>query len=225
MGKDLKKFKFSELPADQKLLEEPPLHGELDVEQLVFRQIERTNQSALEDEALFASNIRTLLSMVPSHKRSEIYERTDEFTSIQKNLEYKYWCGVPLGTPEHPVNGSPALVEEEVIDWHKLYEIILDVLEECGLTWKFDKWTIEVGAVEEKAKALAAPMFNNRYRREETEDGKTVLKHTRKCAICRKHVEPFTGRYYRAAQWKHSKVVHKVGCYDLAIARWGVPVE
>jgi hypothetical protein len=215
------------VPADEKLLEEATIRGELDIETLVFRQIERTSQSALQDETLFSVNVRILMSMLPSHKRSEVLERDDEYTSIQTRYDYKYCCGVPMGTPEKPVCGSPALVEEEVIDWHKLYEIVLDTFEECGITWKFDKWTVEIGAVEEKEKALPIPAITNRFKNAVAEEPaleqapQREIKHGRACAICRKHVNPGTGCYFKGKDMTSRKIVHKEGCLNIAKIRWG----
>lgn len=228
MSKNYKKFDFSEINADEKLLEETPIHGELDIETLVFRQIERTNQSALQDEALFAVNVRNLLNMLPSHKRSEVTERSDEYTSVVQRYDYKYNCGVPMGTPEKPVNNSPTLIEETVIDWYLLLQIILDTFEECGLTYKFDKWTVEVGGVEKEEAALPSPAMADRFKQvdkdaKQQELNDKGLKHGRACAICRKQVEPETGCYFKVSGWEHAKIVHKKGCYDLAKQRWGEP--
>jgi hypothetical protein len=223
MTKTFKKFNFDEINADEKLLEESPIHGELDVEMLAFRQIERTAQSASQDEMLFACNVRILMSYLPSHKRAEVEGRADEYTSIEEHYEYKYNCGVPLGTPEHPICGSPWVNTEEVTDWHLLFQIILDTFEEVGVTWKFDKWTIEVGATEDKAKVLAAPMFKNRFKHEDVLKEDAEPKHTRKCHMCHVHIEPNTGRYYKAKGWTSSVVVHRKDCYDLAVLQWGEP--
>jgi hypothetical protein len=223
----MKKYNFDEVPADEKLLEEATIRGELDIETLVFRQIERTSQSASQDEALFASNVRILMSYLPSHKREEITMRADEYSSIQKKYEYKYNCNVPMGTPEEPVCGSPYVIEEEVIDWHLLFQILMDVFEECGVTWKFEKWTVEIGAVEEKEKVLPMPAITNRFKNAVAEElameqaPQREIKHGRACAICRKHVNPGTGCYYKSKQMTSRKIVHKDGCLEIAKIRWG----
>jgi len=129
------------------VFKEPEIRGELRIDELVWRQIERTNTSASQDENLFASNVRTLMSLLPRHKRTELEARVDEYTYPVQRWEYKYCCGVPMGTPEEPVLGSPRPVEELETDWYKLYEMILNAFEECGLSWKVERETIEIGRV------------------------------------------------------------------------------
>lgn len=149
-------------------------------------------------------------------------ERSDEYTSVAETYQYKHWCGVPLGTPEKPINGSPFLVKEEVIDWHQLFEIILKSLEECNLTWKFEKWTRELGQVP-KEDIAPTPIFSNKYENtSKTELNTTPTptnneppKQIRPCSICTKHVNKGTGLFY-----KH-KLVHKDECLELAKAKWG----
>ena len=218
-----RRYEPDDLNVDKNLLESNPIKGELNIESLVFRQIERTYQSALQDETLFASNVRLLLSSVPTNKRLEILEQTDEYTSTNQTYQYKYWCGVPLGTPHHPVNGSPAVIEEENIDWHKLFEIILAALEECGLTWKFDRWTIEVGAVEkDKPSPTPTPVFDNPFiNTPPSEPGSTIpsqatpQKNAHPCAICN---QPVSGK--GTAQFYKHKRVHIKECLDIAKAKW-----
>lgn len=222
----MRKYKPEELNIDPDLIEETPIQGEIDVESLVFRQIERTSLSALQDESIFASNVRVLLSHLPSHKRAEVLNRTDEYTSTVQRLQYKYWCGVPLGTLNEPINGSPELIEEEVIDWHKLFEIVIDAFESCGVTWQFDKWTIEVGNVSvERPLSPPTPVFTNTYEDQtpsatQIEQPTLQIENTkpnrklRPCAICSKHVEKGTGIFYL------HKVVHKKECLDIAKVKW-----
>lgn len=226
----MRQYKPEELNVDTDLIDETPIKGEVNVESLVFRQIERTSLSALQDETIFASNVRVLLSHLPSHKRAEVINRSDEYTSTVQRLQYKHWCGVPLGTLEEPINGSPELIEEEVIDWHKLFEIIIDAFESCGVTWQFDKWTIEVGAVgEEKSFSPPSPVFSNTFEEQTTHPTKPLTEQStqfqvendtktkrklRPCAICGRHVEKGTGVFYL------HKVVHKKECLDIAKVKW-----
>ena len=224
----MRNYNQQEIPVDSNVLEESPIHGELNIEQLVFRQIERTYLSATQDESLFAANVRLLLATVPSHKRTEILERSDEYTSTVEKYQYKYCCNVPLGTPEEPVNGSPFLVTEEVIDWHQLFEIILKAFQDCNLTWKFEKWTIEIGKVNNTDTiAPPTPTFEDKFKRpnvlnelSETASKPTVdqkpQKQMRPCSICSKHVEKGTGLFY------NHKLVHKEQCLDLAKMKWGM---
>lgn len=219
-----RKFNPGELPISNNVLEETPLHGELNIEQLVFRQIERTELSALQDEAYFASNVRLLLSMVPSHKREEIENRQDEYVSETESLHYKYWCGVPMGTPENPINGSPSLMKETNTDWHKLFEIILEAFEESGLTWKIDKQTIEIGQVPEKVSTQPTPVFNSKFEppkipimtdSPQTGEPEVPKKNQRPCSICGQHVLPGTGKFF------NHKLVHIKDCLEIAKTKWG----
>lgn len=226
MSKNYKKFSFDEVNVDKDLLEETPIHGDLDIEQLIFRQIEYTNRSASEDETLFAANVRVLLSMIPANKRDEIVANENEYESDEQRYEYKYNCGVPMGTPEHPVCGSPRVVQETITDWHMLYQIILSALEDSNLTWKREKHTIEVGAVEDKVREQPAPVFADRFRKgADTDENKRQIKHERKCAICHKQVEPNTGQYFKIEGWSSARIVHKDGCWDRAILQWGEPIK
>jgi len=229
---NFKKFNPADLPVDSSVLEDTPIKGELNIESLIFRQIERTYMSALQDESLFASNVRLLLSTVPSHKRYEILEQSNEYTSITQQYQFKYCCGVPMGTVDKPVSGSPSLIEEEVIDWHKLFEMILAALEDCGISWKFEQWTIEAGKVEkEKSMPVPTPVFTSAHNPSIDPSTSTAtpeqinpvapapVKNQRPCSICSQHVNPGTGVFY------NHKLVHKEACLDVAKTKWGNPDE
>lgn len=205
----MRRYKPKDIPVKQELLDEVPIHGQLNIEQIVFRLMELTNHSASQDESIFASYIRLLMSYLPSHKRDTILERSDEFMEIAKTLQYKYNCGVPLGTPEHPINGSPALIEEEVYDWYKLLEIILDIFEECGVTWKIEPWTIETGKlkIEENTK-FPTPVYRKDMLKKEPE------KRFKRCAICGLKIERGTGANY------NGKLVHREKCLSACKAEF-----
>lgn len=225
----MRKFRPQELPIAVDLLKETPIDGELNVEALVFRQMLTTTQSAVEDESLFAVNVRLLLSYLPSYRKEEVLNRADEYSSVIETYQYKHFCGVPLGTPEHPINGSPALVKEEIVDWHKLFEIILEVFEDAGVTWKHEKWTIEAGKVEEAPSPNPTPIFVSKFKnpsKDSSSAGKADTtnepqRYARPCSICGHHVGPGTGTYYKIPGQKHGKLVHKGECLDLAKVKWG----
>ena len=202
----MNKIDKNDLNVSDDLLEDSNIQSKVNVEQLIFRQIERTNLAATQDETYFSANVRILLSMIPISKRDEILERTDEYVSTETHYEWKHWCGVPLGTVENPVNGSPAQVTNEVYDWHRLYEIILASLEDLGITWKKDAWTVEtVRIVEGKPAPKPTPVFLDAPQAKEltqtTEETKPVepkvtqVKRNRRCynAKCRKQIESGTG--------------------------------
>jgi hypothetical protein len=200
--KEMSRINPKKLKIDKDLLEDTSIRGELDIEALVFRQIERTHQAAIEDESIFAANVRLLMNMLPSYKKNEVIERSDEYMSVQSRYEYKYNCNVPLGTPEHPICGSPWVVEEEVTDWYKLLEIVLEVFEECGVTWKTEAWTVEVGKVnaEETRIKTPTPVYKKDLLKEEPK------KRFKRCAVCGLKIERGTGTNYQG------KLVHRDKC-------------
>lgn len=215
----MKRYQLDELPVKKSLLEETPIHGELNIEQIVFRLMEHTNVSASQDELIFASYVRLLMSYLPGHKRASVYERETEYMDVKECWHYKYNCGVPLGTPEEPINGSPYKVEETVIDWHKLFEIIVQTYEDCGLTWKFDKWTIEAGKVEDTKNVQPTPVFASDFVAEtQTEQGTVKPEqpstYTHVCAVCNQPIMKGEGKIF-----KHKRV-HKKGCLDIAKTKW-----
>lgn len=217
-----KKIKKEDLNVDDDLLNEAAIHDKINMEMLIFRQIERTAQSALQDESLFAANVRVLLSMIPQSKRDEITNREDEYKSTETHWEFKHFCGVPLGTIAEPVNGSPYEVTNDVWDWHSLFEMILHALEDMGITWKRENWTVEARRIENgKPSPKPTPVFIDVPKAEATNDptqaqanAEGSKKHLRRCGICKKHVEPGTGEFYM------HRIVHKENCYDKAKATW-----
>lgn len=215
-----KKFSNDDIPLSRDLLDRSTLKDEVNIESLIYRQIERCYESALQDEALFAANVRMLLSSIPDHKRSELLEKSDEYTSVNQKYQYRYCCGVPMGTPQKPVGNSPVLVEEEIIDWHKLFEMILAALEECRVTWQYEMMTLEAGAVE-KPLPSPTPVFDTKFKSPfENQDAQASTstqapeKYARPCAICGQHVAPKTGKFY-----KH-KLVHIDPCLPIAETKW-----
>ena len=217
--KEMNKISQESLDIDVDLTDLPLRDGDkINIQAITFRQIERTNKSAMEDENKFASNVRLLMTDLPKHKKAAIEDRSDEYLSKSKSYSYKYFCGVPLGTIENPVNGSPFVVEEEVIDWYKLYEIILEIFEECGITWKFDSWTVETGKIIKKQKEFKeTPVFKKQVPKEpEVAQKKEYI---RRCAVCEKQIKPGTGTTYHLPSGK-GKLVHIEKCYKDAEVKW-----
>lgn len=229
----MRKFKPEELTVEEDLLTGEPMLGEVNIESLVFRQIERCSIAATQDESLFAANVRVLLSMLPEGKRKEVLEQSDEYIEKVERWQYRYWCGVPVGTPENPINGSPSLVQEDVYDWHKLFELILKALEDSNLTWRYEKWTIEVGKVEEdkvEETPIPTPLLPSEVKQSETPkplpeqptDDKGMVpekkQRIRRCAICGQHIAPKTGVFYQ------QRLVHKESCWAVARAKWSKEV-
>ena len=137
--------------------------GKLEVDDIVRLQINRCNLSAY-DPLLFNRNVEILMLMLPSNRLSEIKQMGSEYIKDTEIYTYAYSCGRKLGTPDSPyyVNtpdspfwdgGDKILVSPiktiiPIIDYDKLYSIILRLLEECGLTWKQDTVQIEAGSIE-----------------------------------------------------------------------------
>lgn len=227
----MRKYNPQNLPVASDLLGETAIDAELNIEALVYRQMLATCQAAVNDESVFAVNVRLLKSYLPSHRKIQVEERVEEYMSTVERYQYKYFCGVPLGTPENPINGSPALVQEETVDWHKYLEIILEVYEDSGTTWKHDKWTIDAGKVEEENDSPSpTPIFQTPFKNPnenlsttetKLEDSKEPEKYARPCSICGHHVGPGTGKFFKIVGQKHGKLVHKGNCHKLAEVKWG----
>jgi hypothetical protein len=212
-----REYKSKDLNIPEGIQGEVPLHSKLDIEQLVFRQIERTNQAAVMDESFFAANVRILLSYVPTNKRIEILDRENDYTSTTTTYQYKYFCSVPLGTPENPVNGSPALIEEKVTEWHKLYEIILDVFESLGITWKQDSHTVETMNRDDMVLPEPTPTFEGAVSEMQSVADKSVR--VQHCAVCKGIVSgDDSGKH------KYHKLIHD-RCEGAADLKWGVSAE
>lgn len=146
-------------PTDADVFKEPEIRAQLNIEDLVWRQIDRTNISASYDENTFAANVRVLMSMLPSHKRTELIDRREDYVYDTEQWSYKYFCGVPMGTPENPVAGSPFLMKSEEVDWQELYELILSAFEECNISWKIERETIALGKVDKSKSSEPTPYF------------------------------------------------------------------
>lgn len=215
----MKRFEPKDIGLDKDFTDDTPIHGQLDIEQLLFRQIERTNQAAVQDETLFAANVRILLSMIPTNKREEVHARHDEYTSTQQRWEHKYCCGVPMGTPEEPVNGSPALIEEEVIDWHMLHQCIMEALEMSNLTWKRESWTVDAQRAEEtESKPQPHPLLFDEPVQETpiqipSAEPVKKIKNRSVCKVCEHPIEPGDGIYFKGHHI-HNK------CMDGAKVKW-----
>ena len=144
-------------------LQEVSIRGNLSIEDLVRRQIDRCNQSlANPDPSIFEANVRALLAMLPSKKYKEVIEQSHLYNTTTRTWRYKYWCGVPQGSPEAPITSdgkppkddwsnviSPVPVEETETDYERLYEVILQAFESINLTWRVEQKVAEFGKVHE----------------------------------------------------------------------------
>lgn len=151
---------YKEIQENIRDLESVSIRGRLNIEDLVRRQIDRCNMAlGGPDQLMFESYVRGLMSMLPIHKRDEIYENEDEFNEEIEEYVYEHSCGMQIGTPESPVLVygpddpeydpkkpiiySPKLVRRIETDYEKLYELTLTALQEVGLTWEVEHKTYE----------------------------------------------------------------------------------
>ena len=140
--------------------EKPNIQGRIPIEWSLGRQIERCNitNSAI-DPSLFEKNVKTLIPLLPDSVRDEVsrFMENECVTKVDK-LEFKRFCGVPMGTlnkPHKNADGdviSPITVTEEYVDYEKLYARIMTAIEDLGLTWKTGSGLIDTGRVRDRLK-------------------------------------------------------------------------
>lgn len=125
--------------------EDIAIRGRMDIEDIVRLQINRCNASAYEpDQTLFQSSVQVLLDLLPRHKRSEVLGGKKDYTEKIDVVEYgKYWCGKPM-------TSTKKIVKTSIIDFHKLYRIVLDAFQDSGLTWQIEPQLVEMGKVRKK---------------------------------------------------------------------------
>jgi len=159
-----------------KSLEDRGVRGELSVEDLVRRQMERCNIAATyADPSIFEASAEILRNWLPKQKKDELDSMVEEFTTTEEKWVYKYCCGTPMGTPERPVKDREGRIispikegDVQVVDYRKMYEIILELFEDAKLTWKTEAMTAEIGRVKEKTpNPPATPDFIGEKRDEE----------------------------------------------------------
>lgn len=140
-------------------LESVSIRGHLSIEDLVRRQIDRCNVSMSgADQSIFEANVRALMTMLPSHKLSEVMKRKDEYNVKIDDWRYEENCGARMGTPSTPITSdgrpakedwsnviSPVPVSYTQTDYEKLYEIIMQGYESLNLTWRVDPKVAEFG--------------------------------------------------------------------------------
>jgi hypothetical protein len=103
-----------------------------------IRALVRLCYLAVGDDDLFARRVDLLRRQLPRAVKEslEFQGKLDECTIEYEDWEYKYCCGVPMGTPEKPVLGSPRRVLRTHTDWMAVFELCMDELEKLNVTWK-----------------------------------------------------------------------------------------
>jgi len=133
----------------QQLEKELALREKLDTTTILFRQIERCDISAINpDPSIFETNVRILLSKLPSPTILKIRARSEEFNETVSEPQIESWCGVPI--VDYDDKGEPLppkMSEREQTDYEKLYEIIMQELEILKITWTIEQSTVELGKV------------------------------------------------------------------------------
>lgn len=148
---------------DQIFDERQKIQGKLELEDIVRRQIDRCNTSAT-DPFLFSRNVEMLMNLLPSGRLKEIQDRAGEYVDEVEMWKFEYWGSIPLGTIEkpyyvntpdspywdggEPILKSPIRVKEFIKNYEKLYTLVLQMLEQVGLTWRQQVVEIEGGSVE-----------------------------------------------------------------------------
>jgi len=113
------------------------IRGSLGMEDVVRLQMNRCNASAYEpDQTLFVSNVKVLRDILPPFKRKEIYERREEYEEEKERAEYKYWCG-------RPMTDTKRIIKYIATDYHKLYQMVLDLFFEVGYTYQTTQEMVE----------------------------------------------------------------------------------
>jgi len=77
----------------------------------------------------FPYYVDRLLNSIPRAWRDQRFEE-DLLECVYETEKwvYKKFCGVDLGSPEHPVAGSPQLVREQETSWEGVLQAIIDLL-------------------------------------------------------------------------------------------------
>ena len=142
-------------------LEEASVRGHLQIEDLVRRQMDRCNMSmGGADTSIFEANVRALMKMLPTSKLNELLGKENDYNEVVHDWQYEYWCGVKMGTPQHPITSddkppnedrsnviSPTPTSYTQTDYEKLFELVIQSYESVGLTWKVEPRFAEFGKV------------------------------------------------------------------------------
>ena len=213
----MRNFTPQDLGLNKEQLNISNIRDQLDIEQLVYRQILATQQAASIDDNVFAANVEVLACYLPITRQKALEDRFDEFTIHDEHLEWKINCGVRIN---NPALGSPYLVSREVIDYRIKFKVILQILEEIGMTWKVDDLEREIAKPKEKKPPT--PLTQNIYNAEIPQEIKsTEKKNAQKCWIptCRDPINADNPGLH-----KYGHLICKK-CEMLADVKYGTPKQ
>lgn len=184
------------------------IHDTLDIDQIVYRQILATQQS--QDDATFAANVEKLACYIPTNKQQLLIERQEEYIVHSKYWMFKHMCNVAMNPTNDPVLreqlGSPYLVEEDVVNYISKFQVIMQILEAIGMTWKVDDFEQEV-TKPKKVDPPKTPLFENIYHAEVTEEQTTPEQtYIPTCRMCGDNIDTIKNPGTRHKQF------HKLIC-------------
>lgn len=153
--------------ADPELLrqleEQITIREKLDIQSLLFRQVERCNISISNpDPSIFEANVRILMSLLPPQSIDKVRTRTDEFNKKKDIPLIETFCGVPMVDYDEDGKPLPPKYDEQIFtDYEILYEFIMAELAKLGITYSIEQLNIELGAVRDEVDLVPGPMINS----------------------------------------------------------------
>lgn len=142
-----------------------------DISSVFIRQLDRTNQAASIHQTVYEASVQQSLAVLPTKWRRWVYENKDRYQNTELTLLFSKNSGVRMGTRNNPIlynelipvrrfeDGeidwsdenilSPVLREVTRVDYHKMYEVIMDAAQFAGLTWQIDPIEQDAGDTEE----------------------------------------------------------------------------
>jgi len=109
--------------------------GKVDPIWRLQRQLERCNiigSTGVEEE--FERAVEVLYSELPLHIKQAVDRREHEFRGVEKKRVPVVFAGVPITNSDMI---KPKNIEEEIVDYFKLFEIIKEEIEKAKLSWEY----------------------------------------------------------------------------------------
>jgi len=133
-------------------LQNPSIRNKLSIEYHITTQLIRCFNALTMPDSNFSEQVMALAALMPS----SVQDRLDNFlqnecTEVYEDYVYKQFCGINMGTPNHPIldeNGeaySPVKTTRTEVDYVKFLREIMTILEEVGLTWKLNLTNLDSG--------------------------------------------------------------------------------